>query len=83
MEQLIKYVNKLGMPSIINEQVLKRCDEDIEKCECLIEENSDKKYVKMLQQKKKMREWIMAFKEFAKEQEIAFNFVIQNRDLKN
>lgn len=76
MEQLIKYVNKLGMPSIINEQVLKRCDEDIEKCECLIEENSDKKYVKMLQQKKKMREWIMAFKEFAKEQEIAFNFVM-------
>lgn len=76
MEQLIKYVNSFGRPSVIDQEVLDICEADIKKLEKLQMESPNENYGRLIQQKQRLKKWLSVFKEFAEEQKLDFNFVL-------
>ena len=78
MSALLKYLNFINHSNVINQSALTACENDIQEAEKLYKEfgETDKKYRKQMEDKKGYKAWIEAFKRFADEQKIEFDFVI-------
>ena len=83
MNALLKYLNYINHSNVLNEASLKACEEDILEAEKLYEESgkSNKLYCQQVESKKEYKCWMEAFKEFAEQQGISFDFVILEETL--
>ena len=79
LEDLEKYLDYLATPREINYEVLEECKRDIKKTEELQAEEDDKitrdNYNTVIQQKKRILNWIQTFCDFAEAQNIPFDFI--------
>lgn len=81
MDDFFRYLNYLNSVQSINEETLKACDVDILSFEkMLCTDKADGSIGDQIVRKRRFREWIMVFKDFAKQQGIAFDFVILKQD---
>lgn len=86
MDELFKYLNFINKAQVIDEESLQACEKDIEEIQSVYAElcENDKvnqtKYQESLEKKEWYRKWISAFKEFANEEGIDFNFVVLKQD---
>lgn len=79
---LLKYLNFIKHSNVINEASLKACEEDIQAAEKLYKESGcDKKFRKQVEDKKEYKCWLEAFKTFADNQGINFDFVLLEETL--
>lgn len=78
LESLVKYLNFANKSPEINNAALKAIEEDIKETERMIEyESSDKEnYLKQLDIKKRHLSWIECLQDFAKDQNIDFDFLV-------
>lgn len=83
-EELAKILNYNNMSSAINDDAIKALEDDIAKFEVKCNEQNDvfmvKRLEKQIQQKNKHLAWLSVLKEFAKSQDIDFDFVIIKAD---
>lgn len=81
MDDLFKYLNYLNSAQTINDGTLKACEEDILSYEKIFHAGgTDSSLEEQITRKYRFKEWIMAFKQFAEQQEIEFDFVILKQD---
>ena len=81
MDDFFKYLNYLNSAQSINEETLKACEADILSYEeALCTDKADDSFEDQIVRKRRFKEWIMVFKDFAKHQGIAFDFVILKQD---
>lgn len=81
MDDLFKYLNYLNSAQTINDKTLKSCEEDIASYEEIFQSGgTDSSLEEQIIRKHRFKDWIMAFKEFAEQQEIEFDFVILKQD---
>ncbi len=84
-EELSKYLNYNNMSSIINDDAINALKSDIAMFKDMSNKHQDdihfgQRIEKQIQQKEKHLEWLSALKEFAKTQNIDFDFVIIKAD---
>lgn len=78
LEDLCKYLNFINNTSVVDEAALNACIDDIAKTEELMHSNpqNETKYRLLLMAKNKHKKWIEVFANFAKSQNIPFDFLI-------
>lgn len=80
LDELCKYINTVNKSQKINEEALQACERDIEHVRELIGDSINPNLEKNILIKKRYKKWLDILKQFAKEEDIPFDFIIIKAD---